>query len=66
MNPKVPVIPSDAVVTAFNTTELAKIREGVKNVIGLKSEADLSVDTYADIPAETHDGGRSRPRRRQR
>jgi flagellar biosynthesis/type III secretory pathway M-ring protein FliF/YscJ len=45
--------PSDAVVTAFNAAELGKIREGVKTVIGLKSEADLSVDSYADIPVET-------------
>jgi flagellar biosynthesis/type III secretory pathway M-ring protein FliF/YscJ len=51
-NPKAPD-PSDAVVNAFNAAELAKIREGVKTVIGLKSEADLSVDTYADIAPET-------------
>jgi flagellar biosynthesis/type III secretory pathway M-ring protein FliF/YscJ len=44
--------PTDDAITAYRTSELAKIRDGVKNVIGLKSEADLSVDYYADMPTE--------------
>jgi flagellar biosynthesis/type III secretory pathway M-ring protein FliF/YscJ len=44
--------PSDDVIATYRTGELTKIRDGVKNVIGLKSETDLSVDTYADMPAE--------------
>jgi flagellar biosynthesis/type III secretory pathway M-ring protein FliF/YscJ len=44
--------PSDDAITAYRTAELTQIREDVKNVIGLKSEADLSVSTYADVPTE--------------
>jgi flagellar biosynthesis/type III secretory pathway M-ring protein FliF/YscJ len=42
--------PNDADFNTFSTAQLATIRGNVKNVIGLKSEADLSVDTYVDIP----------------
>jgi flagellar biosynthesis/type III secretory pathway M-ring protein FliF/YscJ len=41
--------PSDADLAAYNTAQLVSIRASVKNIIGLKSEADLSVDTYADV-----------------
>ena len=44
--------PDDAALTALTTTELVKIRQGVRMVVGLKSENDLSVDTYTDIPVD--------------
>ena len=36
----------------FVATQLASIRDGVKKVVGLKTDDALSVDTYADIPPE--------------
>jgi flagellar biosynthesis/type III secretory pathway M-ring protein FliF/YscJ len=42
--------PPEADVKAFADGELAKIRKGVKNVVGLKNEDDLSVESYADLP----------------
>jgi len=41
--------PDDAAVQAKAKTELASIREGVRNCIGLKTVDMLSVDTYTDV-----------------
>jgi flagellar biosynthesis/type III secretory pathway M-ring protein FliF/YscJ len=38
--------------SAFADAELAKIRQGVKTVVGLKSDTDLSVETYSDIATD--------------
>jgi flagellar biosynthesis/type III secretory pathway M-ring protein FliF/YscJ len=50
-NPKI-ADPSDDAIATYRTAELTKIRDGVRHVTGLKSESDLSVDTYADVPVE--------------
>jgi flagellar biosynthesis/type III secretory pathway M-ring protein FliF/YscJ len=44
--------PAEADLAAFSSAEMTSIRDGVKNIIGLKSDADLSVDSYADVPVD--------------
>ena len=44
--------PTEAELQKFTETKLATIREGVKTIVGLKSDAQLSVDTYEDFPSE--------------
>ncbi len=46
-NPSATDAPQD-----FITAELASIRAGVKNVVGLKTEDALSVEPYSDIPVD--------------
>lgn len=43
--------PDEAALMPLVSAELASIRDGVKKCIGLKSDGDLSVDTYADAIA---------------
>ena len=51
LNPAVKEPDADA-LAKLTTTELAKIRQGVKTVVGLKVEDNLTVDTYADAPVD--------------
>ena len=44
--------PTDADMDALTKMEMAKIRQGVERIAGLKSDDDVSVDSYADVPAE--------------
>jgi flagellar biosynthesis/type III secretory pathway M-ring protein FliF/YscJ len=39
-------------LTDFISSRLTSIRDGVKKVVGLKTDDDLSVDTYEDIPVD--------------
>jgi flagellar biosynthesis/type III secretory pathway M-ring protein FliF/YscJ len=42
--------PDDAALQTEMTTELASIRTGVKTLLGLKADEDLSVEMYPDLP----------------
>jgi flagellar biosynthesis/type III secretory pathway M-ring protein FliF/YscJ len=44
--------PTDAEMQKFTTQKLAAIRDGVKTIVNLTSDAQLSVDTYEDFPTE--------------
>jgi flagellar biosynthesis/type III secretory pathway M-ring protein FliF/YscJ len=48
MNPKAKD-PDEAAIQTVMTAELAKIKAGLKTTTGLKSDDDISVDTYPDI-----------------
>ena len=42
----------EATLAAATKAELIRIRDGVKNIVGLKADSDLSVDYYADAPVD--------------
>jgi flagellar biosynthesis/type III secretory pathway M-ring protein FliF/YscJ len=42
--------PDDAALQTEMTTELTSIRTGVKTLLGLKADEDLSVEMYPDLP----------------
>jgi len=52
LHPSAPAPDEGTLATATNA-ELVRIREAVKNVVGLKTDGDLSVDYYADAPPDT-------------
>jgi flagellar biosynthesis/type III secretory pathway M-ring protein FliF/YscJ len=44
--------PSEAEIQKFTSQKLATITQGVKTIVGLKTDSDISVDTYEDFPTD--------------
>jgi flagellar biosynthesis/type III secretory pathway M-ring protein FliF/YscJ len=49
--------PDDATVQALAKSQLASIGDGVKKCVGLKTDDQLSVDMYLDLPGTAGPGG---------